>query len=195
MGKYYRINQYIQANEVRVIGEDGKQVGIMPVFNAIQEARKLRVDLVEVASTAKPPVCRLIDFKKFKYQEAKKEREAKKGQKGGGLKEVRLTPFIAQNDFDFRLRRVKEFLGEGDKVRLSVRFTGRQLTHKEFGAAVIQKAIANLEGIGKKEVEPKWLGKDIFIILTPVIKGKKTIKKNEPKNENSKIGGRPVSGH
>jgi translation initiation factor IF-3 len=182
VGRYYRINQYIQADEVRVVGEDGRQVGVMPVFNAIQEARKLGVDLVEVAPSAKPPVCKLIDFKKFKYQEAKKEREAKKGQKGGGLKEVRLTPFIASNDLSFRLKRAKEFLEEGDKVRLSVRFTGRQLTHKEFGDLVLSKALANLEGIAKKEAEPKWLGKDFFIILAPN-KGKAG-KKNGPKNEN-----------
>jgi len=184
VGKYYRINQYIQASQVRVIGADGKQVGVMPIFNAVQEARKLGVDLIEVASGANPPVCRLMDFKKFKYQEAKKEREAKRGQKGGGLKEVRLTPYIAQNDLEFRLKRVKEFLSDGDKVRLSVRFVGRQLGHKEFGPQVLEKALIVLEGAAKKETEPKWLGKDYFVTLTPMVK--RVDKKNEQaKNENS----------
>ena len=167
MGKHYRINQYIQATEVRVIGEDGKQIGVMPIFNAIQEARKLGVDLVEIAPNAQPPVCKLIDFKKFIYQEAKKEKESKKGQKGGQLKEIRISPFIAENDLKNRLKRVKEFLVEGNKVKLSVRFTGRQMGHKEFGKVVMEKAILNLEGLALQETEPKWLGKDYWVILTP----------------------------
>lgn len=170
MGKHYRINQFIQAKEVRVIGEDGKQIGVMPIFNAIQEARKLETDLIEVAPMATPPVCRTINFKKFLYQEAKKEREAKKGQRGGELKEVRLTPFIAPNDMEFRLKRVKEFLAEGNKVKVTVRFTGRQLSHREFGQKVLDKALGILAESGKKDTEPKWLGKEIFIILTPSVK-------------------------
>jgi len=176
VGKHYRINQYIQAAEVRVIGEDGKQIGVMPVFNAIQEARKLGVDLVEVAPNAKPPVCKLIDFKKFIYQEAKKEKESKKGQKGGQLKEIRLSPFIAENDLLNRLNRAKEFLTQGNKVKLVVRFSGRQLGHKEFGQKVIDKALNNLNGLGQVENQPKWQGRDYFVILT--------LKKNVKKDEN-----------
>jgi len=170
VGKHYRINQYIQASEVRVIGEQGKQIGVMPIFNAIQEARKLGVDLVEVASNAKPPVCKLINLKKFIYQEAKKERESKKAQKGGGLKEIRFTPFIAQNDFNTRIKRVKEFLGDGDKVRVVVRFTGRQLGHREFGQQVINRVMEAVAEVARKDSEPKWMGKDIFITLTPGVK-------------------------
>lgn len=184
MGKYYRINQYIKADQVRVIGDEGKQIGLMPIFNAIQEARKLGVDLVEVAPNAKPPVCRLIDFKKFKYQEAKKEREAKRGQKKGELKEVRFTPFIAKNDLEFRVRRIIEFLNDNNKVRVSVRFTGRQLSHREFGDQVLSQVLTKLEGFAKKDTEPKWVGKDILVTLTPV---KQKGKKDEPKNENPKI--------
>lgn len=176
MGKHYRINQYIQATEVRVIGEDGKQIGVMPIFNAIQEARKLGVDLVEVAPNAKPPVCKLIDFKKFIYQEAKKEKESKKGQKGGQLKEIRLSPFIAENDLLNRLNRVKEFLTQGNKVKLVVRFSGRQLGHKEFGQQLIDKALVSLNELGQLENQPKWQGRDYFVILT--------LKKNVKKNEN-----------
>jgi len=176
VGKHYRINQYIQATEVRVIGEDGKQIGVMPIFNAIQEARKLGVDLVEVAPNAKPPVCKLIDFKKFIYQEAKKEKESKKGQKGGQLKEIRLSPFIAENDLLNRLNRVKEFLTQGNKVKLVVRFSGRQLGHKEFGQQLIDKALVSLNELGQLENQPKWQGRDYFVILT--------LKKNVKKNEN-----------
>ncbi len=181
MGKYYRINQYIQASEVRVISEDGKQVGVMPIFNAVQEARKREVDLIEIGPNAVPPVCKLMDFKKFKYQEAKKEREAKKGIKGGELKEIRLTPFMAQNDLDVRTKRVREFLEEGNKVRLTVRFVGRQLGHKEFGQKILEKAIQNLDGVGQPETQPKWLGRDFFVILN---RAKPNQKKDE-KNENS----------
>lgn len=185
MGKYYRINQYIQAKEVRVIGADGKQIGVMPIFNAIQEARKQSVDLIEIAPKANPPVCKIIDFKKFRYQEAKKEREAKKSQKkGGGLKEVRLTPFIAQNDFNVRLKKTKEFLAEGNKVRLSVRFVGRQLGHREFGQLVLGRAMKELETVCKKDADPKWIGKDFFIILTPVSTSKVKKQNEEQKNEN-----------
>lgn len=181
MGKFYRINQYIQAKEVRVIGADGKQIGVMPIFNAIQEARKQGADLIEIAPNANPPVCKVIDFKKFRYQEAKKEREAKKSQKkGGGLKEVRLTPFIAQNDFNVRIKKTKEFLDEGNKVRLSVRFVGRQLGHKEFGQQVLGRAMKEVESISKKDAEPKWLGKDFFVILTPISINK--IKNEEQKD-------------
>jgi len=170
VSKHYRINQYIQANEVRVIDERGKQIGVLPIFNAIQEARKLGVDLVEVAASAKPPVCKLINFKKFLFQEAKKERESKKAQKGGGLKEIRFTPFIAQNDFNTRIKRLKEFLLEGNKVRVVVRFTGRQLGHREFGQQVINRVVEALSESARKDSESKWLGKDIFVTLTPATK-------------------------
>ncbi len=168
VGKHYRINQYIRADKVRVIQEDGKQLGILPIFNAVQEARKREVDLIEVAPNTDPPVCRLMDFKKFIYQEAKKQKDSKKGQKGGSLKEVRLTPFIAENDLEFRLKRVKEFLTEGNKVRLAVRFTGRQLAHREFANKVMEKALNQVASVSKIDFEPKWQGRDYFAVLTPL---------------------------
>lgn len=179
MGKFYRINQNIQAKEVRVIGENGKQIGVMPIFNAVQEARRVGVDLVEIAPKANPPVCKLINFKKFKYQESKKERQEKKGKRGGKLKEIWLSPFIAKNDLDFSLKKVKEFLEQGNKVRLVVKFTGKQLAHKEFGQQVMEKAISSLGQAAKPDSEPKWLGKEFFIILTS-----KEQKSSQNKNEN-----------
>jgi len=173
VGKFYRINQYIQAKEVRVIDESGKQVGIMPLGAALQKAREAGVDLVEVAAMAQPPVCKLIDFKKFKYLEAKKEREEKKGQKGGGLKEIRLSPFIAQNDLNTRLERIKEFLKEGNKVKVIVRFSGREITKKDFGYKVINRVIESLGDLAEKENEPKFQGRELFLILAP----KKTVGK------------------
>ncbi|MCL5090580.1 MAG: translation initiation factor IF-3 [Patescibacteria group bacterium] len=167
MGNYYRINQYIQAKEVRVVDETGRQVGVMPIFNAIQKAREVGVDLIEVAPNAKPPVCKIIDFKKFKYLEAKKEREEKKGQKGGELKEVRFTPFIAQNDLNIRIKKIKGFLADGDKVKIRIRFTGREMTKKDFGYKIVNQITQTLEGEASQEGEPKFQGRELFLILSP----------------------------
>lgn len=167
MGNFYRINQYIQAKEVRVVDEEGKQIGIMPVFKAIQLAREKGLDLVEVAAKAVPPVCKIIDFKKFKYLEAKKEREEKKGQKGGEIKEIMLSPFIAQNDLNTRIRKIEEFLKEGNKVKLRVRFTGRELTKKEFGYKIIEQVLSSLGEKATKEGEAKFVGREIFLIISP----------------------------
>lgn len=167
MAKFYRINQFIQAKEVRVVDETGKQIGIMPIFNAIQTAREQGKDLVEVSTNAVPPVAKVIDFKKFKYLEAKKEREEKKGLKGGDLKEIRLTPFIAANDLNVRIKRAREFLGEGNKVKIRVRFTGREMTKKDFGYRIIDQITGSLEEIAGKEGEAKFQGREIFLILVP----------------------------
>lgn len=167
MAKFYRINQYIQASEVRVVDERGNQVGVMPIFNAIQKAREATADLVEVAPNAKPPVCKIINFKKFKYLEAKKEKEEKKGQKGGELKEVLFTPFIAQNDINTRVKRIAEFLKDGNKVKLRVKFSGRELGKRDFGYRVIDQVMQNLGETAEKEAEAKFQGRELFLILKP----------------------------
>lgn len=182
MSKFYRINQYIQAQEVRVIDEQGKQLGVMPVFNAIQKARELEVDLVEVSSGAVPPVCKLIDFKKFKYIEDKKEREERKGQKGGELKEVQFSPFIAQNDLDHRISRVKEFLDGNNKVKLRVRFSGRQMGKQSFGNRVIDQVIAAVGDKGTTDGNPKMFGKEMITTISPTKGGSQ---KNEKEESNS----------
>jgi translation initiation factor IF-3 len=182
VGKFYRINQYIQAREDRVVDEKGKQIGVMPIFNAIQKAKELGGDLIEVAPNAKPPVCKIIDFKKFKYLEAKKEREEKRGQKGGELKEVRLSPFIASNDLNTRVKRAKEFLEDGDKVKIRVRFSGRELGKKEFGLKIINQITEKLKDISAPEGEPRFQGREMFLTLSPI---KQNIKKQteEPGGE------------
>lgn len=155
---------------MRVIDENGEQLGVMSKDEALFRARQKGMDLVEVASNANPPVCKIIDFKKFKYQEDKKERAGKKKGISQETKEIRFTPFIAQNDFDIRINRTKEFLGQGHKVKLTVKFVGRQLTHKEFGYELIKKAMDRLQGIAKIEGEPKWMGKILMQILSPMKK-------------------------
>lgn len=183
MGKYYRLNQYIQAKEVRVVDEKGKQVGVLPIFNAIQKAKELEVDLVEVAANAKPPVCKLINFKKFKYLEDKKEKEEKKGIRGGELKEVQLSPFIAKNDLEVRIKKATAFIKDGNKVRLKVRFTGRQLGKKDFGQRVIERVIESLSEIAVAEAEPKFAGREMFVIISPGA-GKKNKKENGLQTKN-----------
>lgn len=172
VGKFYRINQYIQAAQVRVVDEKGMQIGVMPIFNAIQKARELGVDLVEVSGGTNPPVCKLIDFKKFKYIEAKKEQEEKKGAKKGEIKEIQLSPFIAKNDLEFRIKRTREFITDGNKVKLRVRFSGREIAKKDFGYKIIDTIVQNVSDIAGKDSEAKLMGKEIFLILSPS-KGKK----------------------
>lgn len=167
VGKFYRINQYIQAKEVRVVDESGKQIGVLPIFNAIQKAKELGADLIEVAGNANPPVCKIINFKKFKYLEAKKEKEEKKGIRGGDLKELRLTPFIAPNDLNTRVRRMKEFLQEGNKVKVKIRFTGREMTKKDFGFRLMNQVIEILKDCGKPEGEAKFMGRELFQTFAP----------------------------
>lgn len=173
--KFYRLNQYITADKVRVVDERGKQVGILPLQEALNKARELRQDLVEVASKAQPPVCKIIDFKKFKYLEAKKLQEEKKKNKASELKEVRLTPFIAENDFNFRVKKAEEFLKDGDKVKVTVFFKGREITKKEFGFELIKKAVERLNPFSKVEIAPKFMGRQLEIVLTP--SGAKNAKK------------------
>jgi len=171
--KFYRINQYIQANEVRVVDEKGNSVGVMPIFNAVQKARELGVDLVEVSPNTTPPVCKLINFKKLKYIKAKKEQEEKKNTKGGELKEIQLSPFIAQNDIDFRVTRAKKFIADGNKVKLRVRFSGRQIAKKDFGYKILENFVQSLSGVANKDSEAKLIGKEISLVLSPIPVGKK----------------------
>lgn len=186
--KFYRINQYIKAPKLRVIGEDGKQIGILSLSEAWEKAKEKQVDLVEIVPFAQPPIAKIIDFKKFCYLEDKKERKAKKGIHGGQIKGIRLTPFIAQGDFDFRVKRAKEFLKKSNKVRVVIRFSGRQLGKKEFGYNLAQKFIEEVSDFGQPEGKPKWLGKDLVFILTP----SKLKKNEEEQNENPQISKPPV---
>ena len=181
--KFYRINQYIQAQEVRVIGEKGKQIGVMPKEEALKQAREKGLDLIEVAPRAQPPVCKIIDFRKFKYLESKKRQGERKKSSKVEIKEIRLTPFIAEGDFNFRAKRAEKFLKEGHRVKLVVKFKGRQITKKEFGYEVLGKALEKLSPFSEKDSEPKFVGRRIEINLSPD-KGGKNGQKQKTKNEN-----------
>lgn len=179
--KFYRINQYIRADRVRVVDEEGKQVGILPLREALEKAQKIGLDLVEIAPTASPPVCKIIDFKKFKYLESKKAREARKKAKKGEVKEIRLSPFIAKKDLEFRLGRAEEFLKEGDKVKVTVRFFGRQITRKEFGYELLKKFIKDLSYLSTIEQEPRFVGRQLVMLLSPAKGGKDGKEKTKDK--------------
>lgn len=164
--KHYRLNYQIISPTVRLLDEEGKQIGVVSKLEALQMAKEKGIDVVEIAGSAKPPVAKLIDFKKFKYQEAKKDRESKKGQKNVGVKEIRLRPFIGQHDFDTRLKRAIEFIDEGNQVKLALFFRGREITRKEFGFDVIKRFITGLPD-AKVVREPKLEGKQIIAMVVP----------------------------
>ncbi len=173
MGKFYRLNDNIQSSELRVIDSKGEQLGILSKTDAIAKAKEQGKDLVEVASQATPPVARIVDFQKFRYEESKKERASKKDS-GGGLKELWLSPRIEEHDIKVRLVRTEEFLKDGHKVRLVVKFKGREMAHKELGLKVLDEALALLGDKVSVEREPRFEGRNLSIILSKSRGGKVT---------------------
>lgn len=165
--KFYRLNYQITASQVRLLDDTGKQIGVVDKIEALKRAQAEQKDLVEIAPHAKPPVVKLIDFKKFKYLEAKKEREGRKNVKNVGMKEIRLSPFIGEHDFKTRVGKGQEFLKDGNQVKISVPFRGREIAHKEFGMATMQKAILSLGDISKVTRPPYFEGKTLVCMLTP----------------------------
>jgi translation initiation factor IF-3 len=153
---------------VRLIGQAGEQLGIVPITRALELARAANLDLVEVSPMATPPVCRLLDYGKFKYEQTRKEREARKSQKTQALKEMRLKPKIGEHDLEFKTRLISNFLKEGDKVKVTVNFRGRENAHPELGRAVLDEVVKRLEGNGSVERAPLLEGRSMTMILTPV---------------------------
>ena len=177
--KFYRINERIFASSLRVLDAEGKQIGVLSRFEALQKAKELGVDLVEIAPMASPPVVKIIDFKKFLYQESKRKNEEKKRSKVSETKEIRLGPFMNDHDLKTMIRRGTGFLEDNDKVRLIVKFMGRQIAHPEFGQETMRKVIDSLSGMSKLEREPHFEGKQLIAILSPEKKGQKNEKENQ----------------
>ena len=167
---FWRTDQAIRAPEVRVIDSAGKQLGVMKLELALEKAKKAGLTLVEIAPKAVPPVVKIVEFGKFRYQEEKKQREREKKIKGGEVKEIRFSPFIAQNDYNVRLGRVKEFLSEKNKVRLVVVFKGRQMGSKPFGFALLKKIVTELGENISIDMLPKFMGKHLMMIVSPTSK-------------------------
>jgi len=167
MKKYYQLNERIKAPKLRVIGIDNKAIGVITKEEALKQAQKAKVDLVLVAEDAKPPVAKLIDFQKFRFQEQKKTDSGKKKAKGANVKEIRFTPFIAPKDFETRLKKTREFLALGHKIKLTVKFIGRQITRKEFGQDLLKRAIMDLSDVSSIEQQPKMHGRLLQATLKP----------------------------
>ena len=155
----------IRAREVRVISSDGEQLGVMQVRDAIAKAEELGLDLVEVAAAAVPPVCRIMDFGKYKYELSKKANESRKHQTVIAVKEIKLRPRTDDHDVSFKLNNIKRFLAEGDKVKVSIMFRGREMAHPEQGRAVLERIVAELQGLAVVEQAPRMEGRNMFLML------------------------------
>lgn len=161
------MNEDIRVREVRVVGTGGEQLGIMPTREALRIAAEQQLDLVEVAPTAKPPVCRIMDFGRFKYEQQKRDKEARKKQKIVTLKEVKIRPNIEDHDFNVKFKNAQRFLQEGDKVKATIMFRGRELSHPELGRQVLVRLAADLKDIASVERDAKLEGKNMIMILSP----------------------------
>ena len=167
--KKLRVNETIRAKEVRLVGEKGEQLGIMPLTQALETAKKHNLDLVEVSPVAVPPVCRLLDYGKYRYTQAKKERQARKSQRISLLREVRLRPNIGNHDFEAKLRLVKKLLDGRDKVRVSVLFRGREITHPEIGSRLLERMTESLKELASLDGQPSMEGGRMSVIFSPVV--------------------------
>jgi len=161
-----RVNNQIRVPQVRVIGPEGEQLGILPTAEAIARSAALEMDLVEVASTAEPPVCRIMDYGKFKYQQQKRAQEAKKKQTVIQIKEIKIRPKIDEHDYQFKLEHVKRFLREGDKAKVSVLFRGREIVHRDLGQKLLDRFIEDTKEFGDIESAPKMEGRMLIMLLT-----------------------------
>jgi translation initiation factor IF-3 len=170
---FVRVNGKIRAREVRVIGLDGKQLGILSLGDAINLARSQGVDLVEIAANANPPVCRVVDYGKFRYEQSKRDRESKKHQHANRVKEVQLSPNIDQHDFGVKLGHAVDFLCEEMKVKVTLRFRGREMMHQEFGFQVVRKFITEVTPWGHPDSDPKLVGRGIHLMLSPLPRNKR----------------------
>ncbi|WP_373048524.1 translation initiation factor IF-3 [Vulgatibacter sp.] len=162
-----RTNRRIRAREVRLIGSDGSQLGVVALEAALARAGEEGLDLVEISPMARPPVCKIMDYGKFKYETKKKAGEAKKKQVVVQLKEVKLRPKTDEHDYDFKVKNVRRFLEEGNKARVTIMFRGREITHKEIGQKILQEVANDVKEVGIIEQAPRQEGRQMFMILAP----------------------------
>ena len=167
-----KINKQIRAPKVRVIGSDGNQLGILGITEAIQMAENEGLDLVEIAPTATPPVCKIIDYGKFRYQQTKKEKESKKAQHQSKLKEIKVKPNIDEHDFQVKLKKARSFIEDGDKVRITCVFRGREILRAEYGQSIVARFCEGTQDIASAESPAKMFGKSLSLVLAPMGKKK-----------------------
>lgn len=162
-----KINDAIRAREVRLIDETGNNVGVVSKVDALSRAEQAGLDLVEVSPDAEPPVCKILDFGKYKYQEQKKAAEARKHQKIVEIKEIKMRPGIDDHDYDVKMRAIRRFFEEGDKVKITLRFRGREMAHQHLGMDVLKRVKADTEPVAKVEAEPRFEGRQMVMVLAP----------------------------
>ena len=160
------INEQIRAKEVQLIGENGEKLGVLSLNDALDKAEEKKLDLVLVAPNGNPPVCKIMNYGKYKFEQAKKEKEAKKKQKAVELKEIRITPNIEEHDFGFKAKNARKFIEDGNKLKITVRFRGREINNSKLGEEVLNKFIENLSDIANVEKSPKLEGRNMFIMLS-----------------------------
>jgi len=166
----HRVNEGIKAEKVRLIDESGKQTGIIPLGEALRVARSRDLDLVEVAPNASPPVCRLLDYGKYIYEREKRERKARRSQRAMEIKEIRLRPKTDDRDVEIKTKRIRQFIGDGFKVKVRVRFRGREITYPEIGRGLLERIAADLENVAAVEQMPRMDGRSMLMILSPLSK-------------------------
>jgi len=160
-----RVNEGIRAQSVRLIDADGNMIGVVPFTDAMRRAQEAGLDLVEVASTSDPPVCKILDYGKLKYEIRKKANEARKKQKIIEVKEIKLRPGIDEHDFDIKMRAMRKFLDDGDKVKVTMRFRGREMVHQDLGLKVLDRVKEQLDGVAKVEQTPKLEGRQMVMVV------------------------------
>jgi len=174
---YVRRNERIRAPEVRVIGPDGKQLGVMHPREALTIAKRVGLDLVEVSATAKPPVCRILDYGKYQYEQSKKQKESKSSSQK--IKEIKLRVRIDTHDYMTKIRRAEEFLDKGNKLKVTLQFRGREMEHKDLGFEKVKQAIVDLGHIGSADMEPKLVGRSVSVVMSPLPEAKRQLKYQE----------------
>ncbi|MFY7960015.1 MAG: translation initiation factor IF-3 [Elsteraceae bacterium] len=162
-----RVNEEINTPQVRLVDQDGEMVGVVSIREALERAAQAGSDLVEVAPNAEPPVCKILDFGKYKYEEQKRRNEARKKQKVIEVKEIKLRPTIDDNDYGIKMKAMVRFIGEGDKVKVTLRFRGRELAHQDLGMKVLIRVRDDLEEIAKVEQMPKMEGRQMVMVVAP----------------------------
>ena len=161
------MNREIRVREVRVIGPEGEQLGILPTPDAFRKAQESGYDLVEVAPTSQPPVCRIMDYGKYKYELSKKEHQSRRHQKSTQVKEIKLRPRTDKHDLEIKIRQIKSFLSEGNKTKVTVNFRGREMANQEMGRAMMETVIAQLSECGTIEYAPRMEGRSLIMIVAP----------------------------
>lgn len=184
----FRVNRAIRAREVRVVAPDGEQIGIKKLEEALWLAEQLELDLVEVAPNARPPVCRLMDYGRFKYEQSVRDREARKKQTRTVIKEIRMSPRIGDHDYQMLMRRARSFMQDGDKVKVTIRFRGRENERPELGHQLVQRLIDDLDGLANLEQAPEKMGRQMTSVLAPdqaVLRALREARENESDEETS----------